>query len=209
MNEGIHLDLDTWIVPGQILKANLCWGLGNSYKPAGTEVAVTHNTPPPFQAAQNSTTVNTRSSVAPCTAQRHTPASPECHPGVKRIGTSQRDLVPQHIRCLFHPEGLDSPDPHNLHPGLQELADVQDAKAEHEEANEQLRTALQGAGAVMDQVGELQTELAAAADKQEDAESRLGQLGARNAELAQQVGQAAHVAELEIRPPTLGLGPTP
>ena len=86
---------------------------------------------------------------------------------------------------------------------------MQDAKAEHEEANEQLRTALQGAGAVMDQVGELQTELAAAADKQEDAESRLGQLGARNAELAQQVGQAAHVAELEIRPPTLGLGPTP
>ena len=38
MNEGIHLDLDTWIVPGQILKANLCRGLGNSYKPAGTEV---------------------------------------------------------------------------------------------------------------------------------------------------------------------------
>ena len=26
MNEGIHLDLDTWIVPGQIRKANLCWG---------------------------------------------------------------------------------------------------------------------------------------------------------------------------------------
>ena len=49
MNEGIHLDLDTWIVPGQIRKANLCRGLGNSYKPAGTEVlisAVAHNTPP-------------------------------------------------------------------------------------------------------------------------------------------------------------------
>ena len=41
----------------------------------------TYNTPPPFQAAQNATTVNTRSSVAPCTAQRHTLASPECHPG--------------------------------------------------------------------------------------------------------------------------------
>ena len=27
--EGIHLDLDTWIVPGQIRKANLCRGLGN------------------------------------------------------------------------------------------------------------------------------------------------------------------------------------
>ena len=27
MNEGIHLDLDTWIVPGQIRKANLCRGL--------------------------------------------------------------------------------------------------------------------------------------------------------------------------------------
>ena len=96
MNEGIHLDLDTWIVPGQIRKANLCQGLGNSYKPAGTEVlisAVAHNTPPPFQAAQNATTVNTRSSVAPCTAQRHTPASPECHPGVKRTGTSHRDFV--------------------------------------------------------------------------------------------------------------------
>ena len=60
MNEGIHLDLDTWIVPGQIRKANLCRGLGNSYKPAGTEVlisAIAHNTPPPFQAAQNATTV--------------------------------------------------------------------------------------------------------------------------------------------------------
>ena len=71
MNEGIHLDLDTWIVPGQIRKANLCRGLGNRYTPASTEVlisAVAHNTPPPFQAAQNATTVNTRSSVAPCTA---------------------------------------------------------------------------------------------------------------------------------------------
>ena len=37
MNEGIHLDLDTWIVPGQIRKANLCPGLGNRYTPAGTE----------------------------------------------------------------------------------------------------------------------------------------------------------------------------
>ena len=35
----------------------------------------------------------TRSSVAPCTAQRQTPASPEDHPGVKRIGTSHRDFV--------------------------------------------------------------------------------------------------------------------
>ena len=52
MNEGIHLDLDTWIVPGQIRKANLCRRLGNRYTPAGTEVlisAVAHNTPPPFQ----------------------------------------------------------------------------------------------------------------------------------------------------------------
>ena len=67
LNEGIHLDLDTWIVPGQIRKANLCRGLGNRYTPAGTEVlisSVAHNTPPPFQAAQNATTVNTRSSVA-------------------------------------------------------------------------------------------------------------------------------------------------
>ena len=40
MNEGIHLDLDTWIVPGQIRKANLCRGLGNRYTPAGTEVCV-------------------------------------------------------------------------------------------------------------------------------------------------------------------------
>ena len=38
MNEGIHLDLDTWIVAGQIRKANLCRGLGNRYTPAGTEV---------------------------------------------------------------------------------------------------------------------------------------------------------------------------
>ena len=52
MNEGIHLDLDFWIVSGQIHKANLCQGLGNRYTPAGTEVlisAVAHNTPPPFQ----------------------------------------------------------------------------------------------------------------------------------------------------------------
>ena len=41
MNEGIHLDLDTWIVPGQIRKANLCRGLGNRYTPAGTEVLTT------------------------------------------------------------------------------------------------------------------------------------------------------------------------
>ena len=33
MNEGIHLDLDTWIVPGQIRTANLCRGLGNRYTP--------------------------------------------------------------------------------------------------------------------------------------------------------------------------------
>ena len=48
MNEGIHLDLDTWIVPGQIRTANLCRGLGNRYTPAGTEVlisAVAHNIP--------------------------------------------------------------------------------------------------------------------------------------------------------------------
>ena len=32
MNEGIHLDLDTWIVPGQIRTANLCRGLGNRYR---------------------------------------------------------------------------------------------------------------------------------------------------------------------------------
>ena len=36
MNEGIHLDLDTWIVPGQIRKANLCRGLGNRYTPDTT-----------------------------------------------------------------------------------------------------------------------------------------------------------------------------
>ena len=50
MNEGIHLDLDTWIVPGQIRKANLC---RNRYTPAGTEVlisAIAHNTPPPQEA---------------------------------------------------------------------------------------------------------------------------------------------------------------
>ena len=40
MNEGIHLDLDTWIVPGQNRKANLCRGLGNIYTPAGTEVLI-------------------------------------------------------------------------------------------------------------------------------------------------------------------------
>ena len=40
MNEGIHLDLDTWIVPGQTRKANLCRGLGNRYTPAGTEVLI-------------------------------------------------------------------------------------------------------------------------------------------------------------------------
>ena len=30
MNEGIHLDLDTRIVPGQIRKANLCRGYNNN-----------------------------------------------------------------------------------------------------------------------------------------------------------------------------------
>ena len=68
MNEGIHLDLDTWIVPGQIRKANLCRGLGNRYTPAGTEVlilAVAHNTLPPFQVAQNATTNNNNPGL-PC-----------------------------------------------------------------------------------------------------------------------------------------------
>ena len=79
MNEDIHLDLDTWIVPGLIRKANLCRGLGKRYTPAGTEVlisAVAHNTPSPFQAAQNATTVNTRSSVAPGIHQHHLSATP-------------------------------------------------------------------------------------------------------------------------------------
>ena len=40
IHKGIHLDLDTWIVPGQILKTNLRRGLGNSYKPASTEVLI-------------------------------------------------------------------------------------------------------------------------------------------------------------------------
>ena len=40
MNKGIHLDLDAWIVPGQILTANLRRGLGNSCKPACTEVSL-------------------------------------------------------------------------------------------------------------------------------------------------------------------------
>ena len=31
MNEGIHLDLDTWIVPGQIRKANLCRGVRSEW----------------------------------------------------------------------------------------------------------------------------------------------------------------------------------
>ena len=45
IRKGIHLDLDTWIVPGQILTGR---GLENGYKPAGTEVlisAVAHNNP--------------------------------------------------------------------------------------------------------------------------------------------------------------------
>ena len=76
--------LETWIIPGQILMGKPLPGASCSCKPAGAEVlnsAVAHNTPPPFQAAQNATTVNTRSSVALCTAERHTPALPECHPG--------------------------------------------------------------------------------------------------------------------------------
>ena len=43
MNEGIHLDLDTWIVPGQIRKANLCRGLGNRYTPAITIESIIYN----------------------------------------------------------------------------------------------------------------------------------------------------------------------
>ena len=40
MNEGIHLDLDTWIVPGQIRKANLCRGLGNRYTPIPVMITI-------------------------------------------------------------------------------------------------------------------------------------------------------------------------
>ena len=43
MNEGMPLDLDTWIVPGQIRKANLCRGLGNRYIPAGTKVLISYH----------------------------------------------------------------------------------------------------------------------------------------------------------------------
>ena len=32
MNEGIHLDLDTWIVPGQILMGKPPPGASSSYK---------------------------------------------------------------------------------------------------------------------------------------------------------------------------------
>ena len=46
MNEGIHLDLDTWIVPGQIRKANLCRGLGSKNKliTAGINALITSKT---------------------------------------------------------------------------------------------------------------------------------------------------------------------
>ena len=94
MNEGIHLGLDTWIVPGQIRKASLCRGLGNRYTPAGTTVlisAVAHYTPPPFQAAQNATTVNTRSSIAPCTAH-----SLQEHASNRRRTRKTHNLGPQH-----------------------------------------------------------------------------------------------------------------
>ena len=37
MNKGIDLNLDTWIVQARSLQANLCQGLGNSYKPAVTK----------------------------------------------------------------------------------------------------------------------------------------------------------------------------
>ena len=38
IHPGIHLDHDTWIVPGQIPVGKPPRDLGNSYKPAGTEV---------------------------------------------------------------------------------------------------------------------------------------------------------------------------
>ena len=38
MNEGIHLDLDTWIVPGQIRKANLCRVSENEISEAATDL---------------------------------------------------------------------------------------------------------------------------------------------------------------------------
>ena len=41
MNEGIHLDLDTWIVPGQIRKANLCRGL--TQDPGNYIIIITRN----------------------------------------------------------------------------------------------------------------------------------------------------------------------
>ena len=69
MNEGIHLDLDTWIVPGQIRKANLCRGLGNRYTPAGTEVLISY-----------------MQSIPPTTANKQTQAQ-------KRRGSRARKLL--------------------------------------------------------------------------------------------------------------------
>ena len=52
MNEGIHLDLDTWIVPGQIRKANLSLNVALYYyfkqkrggsRMAGLEVVRNHS----------------------------------------------------------------------------------------------------------------------------------------------------------------------
>ena len=66
MNEGIHLDLDTWIVPGQIRKANLCRGLGNRYK---VEIIITNN-----NKAENNY-YNTAIRLLPYTEQTPTTAS--------------------------------------------------------------------------------------------------------------------------------------
>ena len=68
MNEGIHLDLDTWIVPGQIRKANLCRGLGNRYTPAGTEVLISRS-------SQHPEVLISRSSQHPTAI----PGGAECH----------------------------------------------------------------------------------------------------------------------------------
>ena len=71
-------------------------GLGNSYKPAGTEVlisAVAHNNPTVIPGGTECHHCEHPQLVASCTAQRHTPASHEYHPGVKRIGTSHREFV--------------------------------------------------------------------------------------------------------------------
>ena len=93
IRKGIHLDLDTWIVPGQILTGKPPPESGKQLQTSWYQgVDLSRSTRHPT-AIPGGAECHHWEHPQFCAAQRHTPASPECQPGVKRVETAHRDFV--------------------------------------------------------------------------------------------------------------------